>query len=114
MKLQKGKWYVCIKSWSDDEWCKFVEGDLLRCEHDDELKDCYGISHLFVEEDLPQIHFREATETERNIANATAIDMDEFMEGVHFFEPTDTLANIYRRGAEEMLRNIVLQLNIKG
>ena len=34
MKLQKDKWYVCIKSWSDDGWCKFSEGDLLRCEKD--------------------------------------------------------------------------------
>ena len=35
MKLQKGKWYVCIKNWSDDGWTKFYDGMLVKCYNDD-------------------------------------------------------------------------------
>ena len=114
MKLQKGKWYVCIKSWADDGWCKFANGDLLRCENDDIMIDCYGIGHVFLEDDEPELIFREATETERNIASATEVNIDEFMEAISYFAPEDTLLQIYRRGAEAMLRHIKAQMSIKG
>lgn len=114
MKLQKGKWYVCIDAWSDDGWSKFVDGDLVLCEHDNELADCYGISHVFLEDDEPERNFREATEMERSIASATEVNIDEFMEAISYFAPEDTLLNIYRRGAEAMLRHIKAQLSIKG
>lgn len=114
MKLQKGKWYVCIDAWSDDGWTKFADGDLVRCEHDDELTDCYGITHLFLEDDMPQLNFREATETESNIASATDVSIDEFVEGISYFEPETTLKEIYRAGADRMLKLIKAQLSIKG
>jgi len=114
MKLQKGKWYVCVKPWSDDGWTKFAEGDLLLCEKDDELTDCYGVSHLFLEDDEPERLFREATDIERNIASATEVNVDEFVEGVHYFEPQETLADIYRLGAEAMLCHIRARMSIKG
>lgn len=113
MQLQKGKWYVCIKSWSDDGWCKFAEGDLLQCEYDNIMRDRYGITHLFVDDEVEQI-FREATESESNIANATIVDMDEFMEDIGRFEPNTTLADIYRYGAERMLKHIREHLTING
>ena len=112
MKLQKGNWYVCIKNWSDDGWTKFYEGMLLLCEYDDELTDCYGITHLFVDDEPEQI-FREATETERNIANATEVNIDEFMESVDYFDSSLSIKDIYRNGAEAMLRHIRANLNIK-
>lgn len=114
MKLQKGKWYVCIDTWSDDGWSKFVEGDLVRCENDDVMVDCYGIGHMFLEDDEPERIFREATDVERNIASATEVNVDEFMEGISYFEKTDTLADIYRHGAEAMLRHIKAQMSING
>lgn len=114
MKLQKGKWYVCIDAWSDDGWSKFVEGDLVRCENDDVMVDCYGTGHVFLEDDEPERIFREATDVERNIASATEVNVDEFMEGISYFEKTDTLADIYRHGAEAMLRHIKAQMSING
>lgn len=113
MKLQQGKWYVCIRSWSDDGWCKFAEGDLVRCDNDGVVVDCYDIGHMFDEAEAGFL-FREATDTERNIASATEVNVDEFMENIHHFENTDTLESIYRKGAEAMLRHIRTQMSIKG
>ena len=113
MKLQKGKWYVCIKSWSDDGWTKFWEGSIIQCVKDDELTDCYDISHLFVDDEPEQI-FREATELECNIASATEVDMKEFVKEFGSFESEETLMNIYQKGAEDMLWHIRRILNIHG
>ena len=114
MKLQKGKWYVCIRNWGDDGWTKFWEGNLIQCDNDDLMVDCYGHSHLFMEDDMPERIFREATDTERAIAGATEVNMDEFMEDRDCFSPEDTILDIYRHGAEAMLRHIREQLSIKG
>lgn len=111
MRLQKGKWYVCIKSWSDDGWTKFAEGDLLQCEHDDQMTDCYGITHLFVA-DEPDRTFREASINERNIASATEVNIDEFMESVDYFDTDLSTKDIYRKGAESMLRHIKARMSI--
>ena len=114
MKLQKGKWYVCIDAWSDDGWNKFMEGDLVQCEKDDVMTDYYGKEHMFKEEDKPERIFREANDVERNIASATEVNMDEFMDGIGYFvDKRDTLADIYRHGAEAMLRHIKSQMSIK-
>jgi hypothetical protein len=51
---------------------------------------------------------------EINIASATEVNIDDFMEGISYFAPEDKLLNIYRRGAEAMLRYIKAQLSIKG
>lgn len=114
MKLQKGKWYVCIDAWSDDGWSKFVEGDLVQCENDDVMVDCYGTGHVLLEDDEPERIFREATDVERNIASATEVNVDEFMEGISYFESETTLKEIYRAGADRMLKLIKAQLSIKG
>ena len=115
MKLQQGKWYVCIRNWSDDGWCKFYDGMLLRCDNDNEVKDVYDICHVFDEAEAG-ITFREATDTERNIASATEVNMDEFMKDRNHVEidPNTTLDGIYRMGAEDMLHHIKSQMSIKG
>lgn len=113
MKLQKDKWYVCIKSWSDDGWTKFRKGDLLRCEKDGELMDCYNVSHVF-DDEWAGFLFREATDIERNIASATEVNLDEFMEDIMHFNPEDTLIGIYREGAYRMLKHIQANLTING
>ena len=114
MKLEKGKWYVCIRNWGDDGWTKFYEGMLVQCCKDDEMTDVYDIRHLFVEDDMPERIFREATDLERNIVSATEVNIDEFMEDIEPFSPNDTLVDIYRRGANAMLRHIKAQLSIRG
>lgn len=114
MRLQKGKWYVCVRHWGDDGWTKFREGDLLRCDSNDVMVDCYDIGHVFTEDDCPERIFREATEEERNIASATEVDMEDLMKDVGRFEGTDTLSDIYRAGAEAMLHCIRSQMNING
>lgn len=114
MKLEKGKWYVCIHDWSDDGWTKFYEGTIIQCDKDDIMVDCYDIRHLFVEDDMPERIFREATDLERNIVSATEVNIDELMEDIEPFSPNDTLVDIYRRGAKAMLRHIKAQLSIKG
>ena len=113
MKLQQGKWYVCIRNWSDDGWTKFYDGMLLRCDKDNVMVDVYDIGQEFDEAEA-SITFREANDTERSIASATEVDMDEFMEDIRHFENTDTLEGIYRRGAEAMLRHIKAQMSIKS
>ena len=69
---------------------------------------------MFLEDDYPERIFREATEIERNIASATEVNMEEFMKDVSHFENTCTLEDIYRQGAEDMLRHIKAQMSIKG
>ena len=113
MRLKKDKWYVCIKDWSDDGWCKFREGDLVRCDNDDVMVDCYGTGHIFLEDNEPERTFREATETEYNIAKATEVNINEFIEDVNYFGTEDTLMDIYRRGAKDMLRHIRANLSVK-
>ena len=113
MKLQKGKWYVCTKAWSDDGWTKFWEGSILLCGKDGELKDCYGITHVFPEK-IAGALFREATTKERNIVSATEVNMDEFMEDIDFFDSGLSIKDIYRKGAEAMLQHIRANLSIKG
>lgn len=106
MKLQQGKWYVCTRSWSDDGWTKYFEGSLVLCSKDGLMVDVYGIGHVFDEAEAG-IFFREATDTERNIASATEVDMDDFLESVIYnFNEEDTLLDIYLRGAENMLMYI--------
>ena len=115
MKLQQGKWYVCIRNWSDDGWTKFAEGDLVRCDNDNVMVDCYGIGQVFLEDDEPERIFREATDMERNIASATEVNINEFLsDRICSFDPEDTLLGIYRRGAEVMLHHIKTRMNIKG
>jgi hypothetical protein len=111
MKLEKGKWYVCINSWSDDGWCKFNEGDVVQCEHDDEIKDCYGVTHVFKEH--PEHIFREATESESNLANCTNVNIDEFVRDIDSFESQERIIDIYRYGAENMLKYIRSKLTVK-
>lgn len=113
MKLQKGKWYVCIRNWGNDGWTKFYDGMLVRCWNDGVMIDCYGYGHVFDEAEAG-ITFREATELERNIASATEVNMNEFMEDVTTFNNTDSLDDIYRMGAEAMLHHICVNLSIKG
>lgn len=114
MKLQQGKWYVCIRNWSDDGWCKFYDGMLLRCNNDNEVKDVYNICHVFDEAEAG-ITFREATDTERNIASATEVNIDEFIkEEQPRFDSSDRLIDIYRCGAIDILRHIKSQMSIKG
>lgn len=113
MKLQQGKWYVCIRNWSDDGWTKFYDGMLVQCEKDGVMIDCYGIGHWFDEAEAG-ITFREATDAERNIASATEVNVDEFMKDIGHFENTNTLNDIYRQGAEAMLRHIRANLSING
>jgi hypothetical protein len=91
-----------------------VEGELVRCENDDVMADCYGTEHVLLEDDEPEHIFREATDVERNIASATEVNMDEFMEDVSYFEKTDTLSDIYRHGAAALLRHIKAQMSING
>ena len=113
MKIQKGKWYVCIEHWSDDGWCKFYKGTLLLCEKDDELKDIYGYSHQFNKDEAEKI-FREATELERSIASGTEVNIDDVIKNISYFEPTQTIIEIYRMGAEKMLKFIRANLHVKG
>ena len=105
---------MCIRNWGDDGWTKFYEGTIVQCDKDDIMVDCYDIGHLFVEDDMPERIFREATDLERNIASATEVNIDEFMEDIDRFSPNNTLADIYRRGAEAMLYHIKAQLSIRG
>ena len=113
MKLQQGKWYVCVGDWSDDGWTKFYDGMLVRCDKDNVLVDAWGISHVFLEDDEPERIFREATDTERNIVSATEVNRDEFRMDVSHFEAGSTLKDIYRRGAEDMLQYIKRNMRVK-
>ena len=111
MKLQKGKWYVCIKSWSDDGWTKFWEGCLLQCTKDDEMTDCYDVSHLFIDGEAEEI-FREATAIESNIARSTEFDVNDLLEHMSAFDPNTTLIDIYKKGVLDAIERIRKQLSI--